>query len=131
MTTFDTTYTAYSSEGQLACNNATSDDKCVLHCDEPEGKNAFEYSFDCGDAGECQFNCEESKCFENGILTASNSNNLNVSSSGTECLKAATIYLPNYGNATFSMSEQKSFKEMTIVSGTNSTIFRNKCWFPI
>eukprot|EP01084_Bolivina_argentea_P155276 270598_1 len=112
-----TIYNAYSSLGQLTCNNTH---KCILYCDETEGKTSFDYSFHCGNTYECEFNCVGTKCFENGILNASNSNHLNVLSSASECLKNATIYLPNNGNATFSMTEEKSFKEMVVNAGINT-----------
>ena len=45
---------------------------------------------------------------------------LNVTSSGQECMKTSIVNVPNYGNATFEMTERWSFKEMTVNAGTNT-----------
>eukprot|EP01084_Bolivina_argentea_P201326 344136_1 len=105
-----------------------NDDTCILHCDKSRQKNLV---FDCGNAGQCIFQCEEKKCMEQGTLNAQNAHNLTVVSSGHECLKGATVNAPNHGNAMFSMQDQKSFKEMTVNSGTNTQSIFIDCTYGV
>eukprot|EP01084_Bolivina_argentea_P058317 106494_1 len=106
--------------------NLNANDTCIIHCNKKRLKNLV---FNCGNSGQCSFNCEEQKCFEKGILYAHDSTDLNVLSSNKECLKTSTINLPNYGNGFFSMTASKSFKEMTINSGINTNNIIIDCTF--
>jgi len=83
----------------------------------------------CGTVQDCYFRCGKSKAFQGGFLNAQNASNLIVSSSADECMKQATINLPNNGNASFTMTAQKSFKEITVNAGPNTQNIFIDCSF--
>jgi len=122
-------HVAYSSQSQFSCPNATEHDKCILFCDQDAGKHAYEYTFDCGNAGLCEFHCSGDKCFESGSLNAATSSQLIVTSSAPECLRTATVNVPDSGTASFSMTAEKSFKEMIVNAGTNTQSIAIDCTF--
>ena len=107
--------------GAYTCT-AGSSDTCTMRCNDE--KEAKEVTISCGNAGECYYYCNERKCNENGIIDASNTNNFYLiqTSNADECLKGATINLPNNGNAYFSTSSgtNKPFKDAIIQQGTNT-----------
>eukprot|EP01083_Nonionella_stella_P148141 468489_1 len=95
-------------------------DNCYIYCDVLDHRNLNVY--DCHNAVNCHFHCDEHKCGENAVINAANANNLyiNQASDGKECLKSANITTPNYGNASFNTVSKKGFKQMTVFAGTNA-----------
>ena len=99
-----------------------------MHCDVQFGGTGA--TFDCGNAGECIFACENKKCAENAEIIATNANNFyyfgggewdRLYDNGRECAKNANVRLPNRGNATIDKQNgYKGLKNMKIWSGTNT-----------
>eukprot|EP01084_Bolivina_argentea_P077790 141136_1 len=119
--TFAGNYYFTATSGHTSCANATSNDTCNFDCNVAQ----WMQNFDCGQARQCNIYCSEQKCFESSTISASNvATNLNVYASGVEneCYKSANFNLPNYGNATFSITGpgNNPFKSITINSGTNT-----------
>eukprot|EP01084_Bolivina_argentea_P232374 391665_1 len=111
----------YSNNNCYTCTGGSST-TCNIFCDSGENKNNPP-DFDCGNAGECYFHCNEKKCSSSGTLDATSSNNLYVivGTNGEECMKAVTVNTPQYGNANFNMGQsKKGFKNMIVNAGTNA-----------
>lgn len=104
----------------------TSADTCFIHCDD-ENVNKESYSVYCGSAGLCWFSCTVDKCFDSGLLFASDADSLTAESAAYECMRKSTVYTPTGGTADFYVgppdlsaigTTEGAFKEMTIDDGS-------------
>eukprot|EP01083_Nonionella_stella_P278602 947482_1 len=92
---------------------------CNMYCDGDNGGNRD--LFDCANAGECNFYCDNWRCANTATINATLSNNLNiiVGDNGETCLLKANVYAPNNGNATFDMGNSlQGFNQMKVHAGT-------------
>eukprot|EP01083_Nonionella_stella_P241789 844019_1 len=114
-------YHAYLSKSTTSCSSATPGDTCTIHCDESPQYQQAGYAFDCGAAAYCTFQCEQSYCANNAHINATNvAHNLTVQSSGADCMRSSTIYLPKQGNARISNGKSDAFGATIINAGTNT-----------
>eukprot|EP01083_Nonionella_stella_P051150 135833_1 len=119
----NTTYHRYPSNNQWDCGVAGPSDTCIFHCDAIE--LAVTQSFFCGNASDCQFECDAEKCADHTILYGEGAStlNINVLSGGIKCMQKATVYAPDSGSLYLNrMGDEKAFTDMTIhASDTGNT----------
>eukprot|EP01083_Nonionella_stella_P094665 265671_1 len=115
----------------FSCADAgvTPSDVCIFHCTVQDG--SVPVDFNCDSSSQCIVLCSEQKCMQEGNVTATDAGSLSVKGDigGKECFKLAKAYLPNSGNATFIMNEEKAFKGMEIHAGTNTLDINIDCTF--
>eukprot|EP01084_Bolivina_argentea_P106379 190376_1 len=116
-----TTYNRYPSQGHYDCPNAISSDTCIFHCTG----NSASKKFYCGNAGDCQFECDAQKCADQATIYGNSAStlNINVLSGGAQCMNKAIIYAPDSGSLYLNrMDDIKAYESVTIhASSTGGT----------
>eukprot|EP01083_Nonionella_stella_P263804 895702_1 len=93
-----------------------------MYCDLAYNTQPQGLVYDCGEAIQCNFHCDEKQCGQNSVIRGSNAYNLNITqqSEGENCLKDSVIYAPDHGSAYFETHSKEGFKDMTVWSGYNT-----------
>eukprot|EP01083_Nonionella_stella_P215174 774663_1 len=118
------------SNSQYSCQTAGAGatDICVFHCNTelPEFK-----VFNCDNAGQCIVICDTEPCMIDGTINANNAGYLNATSlsGGRRCFRRTTINLPDSGDATLIMGEEKTFTYTKIYAGSNTQNVFIDCTF--
>ena len=102
-----------------------SNQVCNISCNGfHTGYQTLGLNLHCGEARECYIECNGEKCLQSANIYANNSHtfHLHQTDNASECLKNTIIYLPENGNATFTITSNtfRPFRHTNIYSGDNT-----------